>query len=845
MGAEILLAGYVAGIENELSLFKNNELITQEYRQFVREWARASHVSGMLGGPTLEMERIIALNGRETVVDDDDGRALSAAIVCPKNRTLTVVLRHQSITDLPVPDASIELYETPSFAPDKRVDVKITDESGTAVFTDLKAGKSYYARAVDPALEAHNDALLAAYDELSRQQYGILAARWDEYRPHWTRNAITDGLSAAFSEGLFSSLTDLWSDIKLAWNIISSPAPYLRDIADALTQAGEWVSGLTLPDFSGALEANKARARQLMALFNDEAALYLLTRATLLRLRMYPWGQLLTPLAEFAGEILSGLVFGALLTLVTGPGGPAFLAYKVVRMLTRYGPRLGRTIRTLWQALTDIMKDMVSVMSGFLDNHGAINHQRQSNARLGINHETELGTSRHTEIGLKTREESSPATDPGGNPTKNTDACDTDGCPVSLINGEELLALTDFTLPGTVPFSIGRQYRTTAVEEASTLGYGWRHTLDHRLTFTDSHILWRDHENVTLRLPLPDSTIPVSRNPLAGARAWCDNAENTFVLSAPSLNGWLMHVVRSADSPQGRVSGFSRQRQRWQVEYEGELPVRLVSTAGMLLHLNYREHARGPRLSSLVFENTRLDMARGAVTVMRYDHDDEGRLCLARAPGQEAERYHYRDDHLFTCRELPGGAKFYWAWSGSGKQARAVRHWSSLPGLSREYIWQAGGRVTVRHEDGAEEHWRHDPETARLLEQTGADGATTRYEYDGYGNRILEVTGSEEHHYTWDTQHRLTGYRCRVRDQDTAHYRYQYDALGRRILKEDVLARTARCSCSADGRRTPGCITTSATTSARRLSCAMSGAASCGQPCCAATVRCIMLILLG
>ncbi|MBS7445180.1 hypothetical protein KIF87_23120, partial [Enterobacter sp. 120016] len=50
----------------------------------------------------------------------------------------------------------------------------------------------------------------------------------------------------------------------------------------------------------------------------------------------------------------------------------------------------------------------------------------------------------------------------------------------------------------------------------------------------------------------------------------------------------------------------------------------------------------------------------------------------------------------------------------------------------------------------------------------------------------------EEHHYTWDTQHRLTGYRCRVRGQETAHYRYQYDALGRRILKEDLLARTAR-----------------------------------------------------
>ena len=39
----------------------------------------------------------------------------------------------------------------------------------------------------------------------------------------------------------------------------------------------------------------------------------------------------------------------------------------------------------------------------------------------------------------------------------------------------------------------------------------------------------------------------------------------------------------------------------------------------------------------------------------------------------------------------------------------------------------------------------------------------TRYEYDGYGNRILEVTGEEEQRYEWDTEHRLTAYRCRVR----------------------------------------------------------------------------------
>jgi hypothetical protein len=96
---------------------------------------------------------------------------------------------------------------------------------------------------------------------------------------------------------------------------------------------------------------------------------------------------------------------------------------------------------------------MAGIMSGFLKNMVPLTISARVMAWLGPDHETDLGTSRHTEIDLKTREESSPATDPNGKPTKNTDACDTDGCPVSLINGEELLALTDFTLPDAVPFS--------------------------------------------------------------------------------------------------------------------------------------------------------------------------------------------------------------------------------------------------------------------------------------------------------------------------------------------------------------------------------------------------------
>ncbi|WP_241000650.1 DUF6531 domain-containing protein, partial [Pseudomonas viridiflava] len=49
------------------------------------------------------------------------------------------------------------------------------------------------------------------------------------------------------------------------------------------------------------------------------------------------------------------------------------------------------------------------------------------------------------------------------------------GCPVSMVTGEELLTLTDGQLDGLLPFEWTRLYRTSAVETDSRLGYGWSH----------------------------------------------------------------------------------------------------------------------------------------------------------------------------------------------------------------------------------------------------------------------------------------------------------------------------------------------------------------------------------
>ncbi|MCO7509287.1 hypothetical protein NJH77_08480 [Serratia fonticola] len=79
---------------------------------------------------------------------------------------------------------------------------------------------------------------------------------------------------------------------------------------------------------------------------------------------------------------------------------------------------------------------------------------------------------------------------------------------------------------------------------------------------------------------------------------------------------------------------------------------------------------------------------------MTYEYDERGQLSAAINAAGEAERYQYRDDYVFSLRQLAGGAEFYWEWQGEGKQARAMRHWSNLPNLDHVLWDEQPGAVT-------------------------------------------------------------------------------------------------------------------------------------------------------
>ncbi|NVZ48674.1 hypothetical protein HX780_30750, partial [Pseudomonas tolaasii] len=78
---------------------------------------------------------------------------------------------------------------------------------------------------------------------------------------------------------------------------------------------------------------------------------------------------------------------------------------------------------------------------------------------------------------------------PAGDAAAPADKTVTHGCPVSMVTGEELLTLTDGTLDGILPFEWTRLYRTSAVDIDCGLGFGWSHSLAHRLVVAGDSVV--------------------------------------------------------------------------------------------------------------------------------------------------------------------------------------------------------------------------------------------------------------------------------------------------------------------------------------------------------------------
>ncbi len=581
--------------------------------------------------------------------------------------------------------------------------------------------------------EEHFKALYASYQSTITPLEEWLRSEWSStFGPLWKgyseasflkRNLL---LHQAYARGFGDALYALWDDLNSLYQWLCAPLANAEKLLHYLT--GEELEQLL------ALSP-EALAKGLLVL-SDEPLLFIHLAA------LVSWMRMLPPpyLNEMLGEISADVLINLLLLLATGGMGMA------VRMSTKVlgaikSPRVRKWLKLIaTQISTTRLDGHAAVLKPVLLGSAStpIKTIPVASLKAGehvVSNPVPAVRSKAQRTVLVRQE---PVDDvpvsgknPKGDAAASADKTVTNGCPVSMVTGEELLTLTDGVLDGILPFEWTRLYRTSAVEVDVGLGFGWSHSLAQRLVVSGDSVVWTDHENRAVSFPLPTSARPAITNSLAEAAIYLGALPDELVLAQAS------RFYHFRDGVLVSISDAYDNRLRISRDVLGRIE-RLDTGTGRSLCLRYERD----RIVAVDYQVQRSKDCQPyewitEQNVVSYAYDELGRLVSATNAVGESEVYRYDEQHVILERGLAGGASFFWEWERSGKAARCVRHWASFAQMDTRYAWGDDGRVTVHNADGSQEVYVHD-DRARLVQRVDPDGAQHFKSYDAKGRLTVE-----------------------------------------------------------------------------------------------------------
>ncbi|PAU60435.1 type IV secretion protein Rhs, partial [Pseudomonas sp. PIC25] len=506
----------IAYIEEQLSTFKDSLTLYREqtktwYAQIADKGSHATDMPSLLG-----MERVLKVGNTSTTVASSDGDFMSSVARCPANGILEIESKFESVYDIPVGNLQVEVIPIKGGA-----STTLTLDAQGKARHQGKAGELYRVRVQSAVTSGQVDALFSSYDGLSRELETWLRGQWAEFKPQWSVQSASSSLAAAGNgilEGSWLAVKDVWDGIMLFLDILQDPMKHVARLGE---------SAQKLADLAKQAPEMMEKA---MLLASDEAALFLLLRTASLWLSALPPSQIAGTAAKEISRVLVSILIDILLALVLSIAvGGSGLVYLGMR-LKKYGEKIVKAVQGFVEAIFNILKGFMAYVDKYkqVAARGLTAAQQRGVLRLQWD-----GRRNTTLSEASTRPDASrTATTPNGKPADTAKNTCTNNCPVSMVTGEELLTLTDGELDGLLPFPWTRLYRTSAAEIDSGLGYGWSHSLSHRLVQEDDSLVWIDHENRRTAFPIPNAQRPAITNRLSRAAIYLGDDPAELILAA-------------------------------------------------------------------------------------------------------------------------------------------------------------------------------------------------------------------------------------------------------------------------------------------------------------------------
>ena len=385
-------------------------------------------------------------------------------------------------------------------------------------------------------------------------------------------------------------------------------------------------------------------------------------------------------------------------------------------------------------------------------------------------------------------------TQPGTN--KNGDACSADkltctgGEPISLVTGEEILTLTDFTLNGPCPLTWERKYKSSHRDDIG-LGHGWTHSFAEKLDCSDPQtLIYHTSEARLVPFSVPESgesvTHPTEKLVLTR------HGSSHFSIRPSSGSGIIRHFhhedgqsLRLSAVRNALGSGVS-------LTYDDQHRLTdIISDTGAQWTLSYRD-THITRIDRILADGTRRTLAR-------YHYDDNNDLIQAGDTNEHAEHYAYHD-HQIARRTLKSGYRFYFKWSDQTTSARCLRNWGDHVNGVRTYDytfkWQSEKReVAITDTRGGVEHYRFNTLGLPVYHKN-QEGGETQYEYDDHGNLIKTTNAlGQVETREYDEQHQLV----KIIDTQGKTLTFKRDGFGNIIESQDALGQPWQRSYTKNG----------------------------------------------
>ena len=402
-------------------------------------------------------------------------------------------------------------------------------------------------------------------------------------------------------------------------------------------------------------------------------------------------------------------------------------------------------------------------------------------------------------------------------PTPEQSKVCTNGCPISMVTGEELLVQQDFVLAGPIPLVWERTYRTSHAQDAG-LGVGWMAPWFTRLEIGAEKVIYFDGEGrkIPFTAPPPGDGC---RNITEKLTLYCDSEEKYRIVT----DNQLIHTFRGTGRYRRLRSVADRDGHAIELMYSDSGRLNYITdSAGRRLKLEYNitNHVR-----KVFLTNDKGDPQDDPL--VQYSYSNQGDLVAVTDAAGFPQHFSYRN-HVITQRTTKDGFNYYFEWDRYDTQGRCLHNWGDRGIYDYRFEYEPDKKIT-RSTDGrgytTVYHYNEfgkisreiDPEggetireydlNGQLTLERDPEGHTVRFSYneDGHLSKVVNAGGqatslrydqqgnpaelSDAQGNRWQRHYDRNGRLVAATDPSGNTTRYQYDQQGNPVAVTDALGR--------------------------------------------------------